>query len=120
MNMFAGHFLIDAFSAGHLINQAEVIAQTTISSSEPICTSSTTARCNQQPRPYPCSAHVVFRSSRFQSSRSRNPRRGAACALDQTLTSPTATAEAPHFRSRAGCRLPAGGGAVQASRQWGH
>jgi hypothetical protein len=51
----------------------------------------------QQPRPYPCSAHVVFRSSRFQSSRSRNPRRGAACALDQPLTSPTETAEAPEI-----------------------
>jgi hypothetical protein len=30
-------------------------------------------------------------------SRSRNPRRGAACALDQPLTSPTETAGAPIF-----------------------
>ncbi len=34
----------------------------------------------QQPRPYPDPAHVVSASCRFQPSRSRNPRREAACA----------------------------------------
>ena len=38
-----------------------------------------------------------FRSLRFQPSRSRKPRRGAACATAQPLTSPTERAEAPLF-----------------------
>jgi hypothetical protein len=67
---------------------------TTISSSSPICTSCTTTRCKPNSRAHTLVARTSH-PARFQSSRSRNPRRGAACALDQGLTSPTGTAGAP-------------------------
>jgi hypothetical protein len=41
----------------------------------------------QQPRPCPCAAHVASSSSRFQPSRSRTPRLGAACTPPHAFTS---------------------------------
>jgi hypothetical protein len=55
----------------------------------------------KQPGPYPGAAHVASNPSWFQSSTSRNPRRGAACAPIKRSDQPTATAGAPYFAADA-------------------